>query len=338
VRKLTRAFLWQTKSVPKNLLSLLADGNTHSGRVLGERLGISRAAVCKQIKKLNDLGLEVVSAKGMGYRLCRPLEMICADAIAENLEPQVKNLISNIDVRWSVNSTNSQCLSYLKDKPGMGYICLAEHQSAGRGRRGRQWVSPLAGNLYLSIVWQFTSGAEALDGLSLAVAIVVADVLREEYLLEGVKIKWPNDIFFEGKKIGGILIEIIGEAGGPCFVVIGIGLNVTISRISGSEITQSWTDLYSATGKPVSRNQLAASVLNRLVPLLQIYECVGFAASHGSWASYDAFIGKNVVLQQGVSGFLEGIARGVSNSGELLLEINGIRRKFKSGEVSLRSV
>lgn len=322
----------------RNLLGLLADGDIHSGRVLGERLGISRAAVCKQIKKLSDLGLDVVSVKGVGYRLACPLELMCSDAIAASLDFQVKNSISKIEVFWSVNSTNSQCLAYVKDKPGKGYACLAEHQSAGRGRRGRSWISPLAGSLYLSLIWKFASGAEALDGLSLAVAIAVADVLNEEYLLQNVKIKWPNDIFFDNKKIGGILIEIVGEAGGPCYVVIGVGLNVMVSNISGSEINQSWIDLYSALGKPVSRNRLAAAILNRMVPLLQIHERVGFSASHEGWAKYDAVMGKNVVLQQGVNDFLEGVACGVSNSGELILEVNGSRRKFKSGEVSLRRV
>ena len=239
-------------------------------------------------------------------------------------------------MHWSVDSTNSQCLAFVKDKPGMGYVCLAEHQSAGRGRRGRQWISPLAGSLYMSLTWQFVGGAEVLDGLSLAVAVTVANVLREEYCLEGVKLKWPNDIFFDNKKIGGILIEIVGGSGGPCVVVIGVGLNVMVSNVSGREINQSWIDLNSALGRTVSRNKLAASLLNRMVPLLQRYERVGFAEWHKNWDMYDTFIGKNVVLQQGLNNFVEGVACGVSDSGELLLDINGCRRKFKSGEVSLR--
>lgn len=324
--------------MPKNLLTLLLDGEVHSGRALGEILGISRAAVCKQIQKLQHLGLDVVSTKGLGYQLPFPLELICPNSIVERLNFEVKNQIPRIDVHWSVDSTNSQCLAFVKDAPCMGYVCLAEHQSAGRGRRGRRWVSPLAGSLYLSLAWQFIAGAEVLDGLSLAVAIAVANVLREEYFLEAVKLKWPNDIFFENKKIGGILIEIVGEAGGPCTVVVGIGLNVMVSDVSGCEINQTWVDLNSALGKTVSRNKLAASLLNCMVPLLQSYENVGFSASYERWASYDAFIGKNVVLQHGLNNFIEGVACGVSDSGELLLEVDGCRRAFKSGEVSLRCV
>lgn len=324
--------------MPKNLLILLADGHIHSGQKLGDALGISRAAVCKQIKKLNGLGLDVAGTKGAGYRLPAPLELLESACIADNLNPKVRKLISEIDVYWTIASTNSHCLASVKSKPIAGYVCVAEHQIAGRGRRGRTWVSPLAGNLYLSLVWRFTGGIDALEGLSLAVAVAVANVLREEYFLEEVKIKWPNDILCGDRKIGGILIEIIGEAGGPCFVVIGIGLNVKISSIAECEIDQSWTDLSSALGKSISRNQLAASVLNNLVPLLQNYECQGFSAFREKWTKYDAYIGKRVVVHQGESEYIEGVACGISDSGELLLEDNGCRRTFKSGEVSLRHV
>lgn len=323
-------------SVPKNLLSLLADGEIHSGSVLGERLGISRAAVYKQIQKLNNLGLGVVSTRGVGYQIQFPLELMCSDTIVKYLDPHVKKCISKIDVQWTVDSTNSRCLEFVKDNSRISYACLAEHQSAGRGRRGRQWISPLGGSLYLSLSWQFVGGVEILDGLSLAVAIAVANMLSEEYLLKRVKLKWPNDIFVDNKKMGGVLIEIVGEAGGPCTVVIGIGLNVFLSNASGREINQSWTDLHTVLGRNISRNKLAASLLNSLVPLLQGYEHGGFAVWHEKWARYDAFIDKKVVLQQGVSDFSEGVACGVSDSGELLLEINGCRRRFKSGEVSLR--
>lgn len=324
--------------MPRNLLMLLGDGELHSGQKLGDALGISRAAVCKQIKKLNTLGLDVVSTKGAGYRLPAPLELLKQDSIHRSLDPQVKKRISEIDVQWSIASTNSQCLASIKKKLGSGYVCVAEHQIAGRGRRGRTWVSPLAGNLYLSLVWQFTGGAEVLEGLSLAVAIVVAMTLDEKYSLSDIKLKWPNDILYDDKKIGGILIEVVGEAGGPCFVVIGIGLNVKVSSRAEHEINQSWTDLNRILGKSVSRNQLAASILNSLVPLLQSYERDGFTASRKRWPHYDAYRGKRVVVHHGENIYIEGTACGISDSGELLLEVNGCIKAFKSGEVSLRHV
>jgi len=310
----------------------------HSGQVLGDVLGVSRAAVCKQIKKLNELGLKVVSVKGAGYQLFGPIELLEPKKIINNLDPQIKNLISEIDVHWSIASTNSHCLAYIKNNFTNGYVCLAEHQMNGRGRRGRKWVSPLAGSLYLSLAWRFACGAEILEGFSLAVAIAVANALREDFALQNVKLKWPNDILFDNKKLGGILIEIMGEAGGPCSVVVGIGINVSVSNGAESEIDQPWIDLNSALSRAVSRNQLAASILNRLVLLLQSYERDGFSAFRKDWMQYDAFIGSHVVVQNGVNDFFEGLARGVSDSGELLVDGNGYLRVFKSGEVSLRRV
>ena len=320
----------------KKLLNLLADGNVHSGQVLGDVLGVSRAAVCKQIKKLNELGLKVISVKGSGYQLSAPIELLDSNKIIVNLDSQTKNLISAIDVHWSIASTNSHCLAYIKNNFTKGYICLAEHQMNGRGRRGRKWVSPLAGSLYLSLAWRFACGSEILEGFSLAVAIAVANALREDFSVQGVKLKWPNDILLDNKKIGGILIEIMGEAGGPCSVVVGIGINVSVSNVVENEINQPWIDLNSALGHAVSRNQLAASILNRLVSLLQLYERDGFSEFRKEWMKYDAFAGSNVIVQSGVDDFFEGVAKGISDSGELLVDGGGYLRAFKSGEVSLR--
>jgi BirA family transcriptional regulator, biotin operon repressor / biotin---[acetyl-CoA-carboxylase] ligase len=317
---------------------LLADGNVHSGQKLGDALGVSRAAICKQIKRLNALGLDVASTKGEGYRLSAPLELLELSCISRNLDAEVKKLLPEIDICWSIASTNGRCLSAIKNKLRAGYVCLTEHQSAGRGRRGRSWVSPLAGGLYLSLVWQFTGGAEVLEGLSLAVAIAVATTLREKHFLDDVKLKWPNDILFGDKKIGGILIEVVGEAGGPCSVVVGIGLNVKASTMAECEIDQLWTDLSSASGESISRNQLAASILNSLIPLLQGYEYGGFTEYRKRWARYDAYEGKRVVIHHGRDEYIEGVVCGISESGELLLEVNGCKRTFKSGEVSLRYV
>ena len=322
----------------KKLLNLLANGNIHSGQVLGKALGVSRAAVCKQVKKLNELGLKVVSVKGSGYQILAPIELLDSNKIIDNLDLQTRNLISEIDINWSIVSTNSHCLAYIKNNCISGYVCLAEHQINGRGRRGREWVSPLAGNLYLSLVWRFTCGAEILEGFSLAVAIVVANALREDFCLQPVQLKWPNDILINNKKIGGILIEIIGEVGGPCSVVVGVGLNVSFSDAAENKIDQPWIDLNSAAGRTVSRNMLAASILNHLMPLLQVYERDGFVLFKKDWMLYDAFLGSHVVVRYGVDEFFEGIAQGISDSGELLVDGSGYLRAFKSGEVSLRRV
>jgi BirA family biotin operon repressor/biotin-[acetyl-CoA-carboxylase] ligase len=322
--------------MPRDLLVLLADGDIHSGEALGNALDISRAAVCKQVKKLTELGVNVTSIKGLGYQLAFPIELLDSTEIKSSLHFDVDSLISKIDVHWSIASTNSYCLDVIKHNNCSGYVCLAENQFAGRGRRGREWISALAGGVNLSLTWQFAGGAEVLEGFSLAIAIAIVDTLSNVYSLHDAKLKWPNDILWGNKKIGGVLIEVVGEAGGPCSVVIGIGINVRASGLSQREIEQPWTDLYSALGQDVSRNKLVASLLNCLVPLLQHYEQEGFAAFHKNWKKYDAFLDGQVVVHHGGSNCIEGVARGISRSGELLLEVDGCRRAFKSGEVSLR--
>ena len=280
--------------------------------------------------------MNVASVKGLGYQLAFPIELLDVTAIKSGLHFEVGSQISKIDVHWSIASTNSYCLETIKSNHCSGYVCLAEHQFAGRGRRGRQWISALAGGVNLSLTWQFSGGAEVLEGFSLAIAITIANTLSNAYSLHDAKLKWPNDILWANQKIGGVLIEVVGEAGGPCSVVVGIGINVRGSDLSKRQIDQPWSDLHSALRQDVSRNKLTASLLNCLVPLLQNYEHDGFAMFQKSWKKYDAFLDQEVVVHHGADGYIEGVARGISKSGELLLEVDGCRRAFKSGEVSLR--
>ena len=123
-----------------------------------------------------------------------------------------------------------------------GLVCTAEQQTAGRGRRGREWISPFGRNLYVSTVWEFTQGAAALEGLSLAVGVAVAQALKGLGLPE-VQLKWPNDIQHEGKKLGGVLLEMVGDASRQCQVVVGIGVNVAMPGAAANAIDQAWTDI-----------------------------------------------------------------------------------------------
>ena len=198
----------------KALLSILSDGEYHSGDALGRRLGVSRTAIWKQLKKIGDLGVVLESVKGKGYRLPGGLDLLDPATINKSLTPLASEMLSTLDVFEVVDSTNVIALSRAMEG-AHGYLCTAEQQTAGKGRRGKVWASPYASSLYISAVWEFPSGAAALEGLSLAVGVAVVDALTQAGL-ENVQLKWPNDILCGGRKLAGILLEVAGDLSGPC--------------------------------------------------------------------------------------------------------------------------
>ncbi len=293
----------------KKLLELLADGAVHSGEALGFQLGVSRAAISKQIRQLVQYGIHVESIKGQGYRLSQAIEWLSKRKIQQQVQPETDALIGDIVVLFESSSTND----YIMQQQTPGIICFAEYQHSGRGRRGRQWLSPCAQNLSFSIAWMF-DGVANLGGLSLAVGVLIADALAT-LGLNGVVVKWPNDILVNGAKLGGILIEISGDPSGECYVVIGIGLNVQMRE---APIDQLWVSLASL-GRVISRNQLAAKLLDALLLGLNRYAKEGFHAYLPLWQQYDACYGRAVMIHSGQSKKL-GIAQGVNVQGALLLD------------------
>lgn len=316
------------------LLKVLADGDFHSGEELGQVMSVSRTAVWKQIKKIEGLGLIVESVKGRGYRLADGIDLLDQGEILAALSPAVRALVSELDIREVVDSTNLQALGRALKGPSSGYVCTAEQQTAGRGRRGKVWLSPYAGNIYLSIVWEFAGGAAALEGLSLAVGVVVVESLAQ-LGLEGVELKWPNDLLCDGRKLAGILLEMTGDAAGPCQVVVGIGLNVAMSEQQGAKIDQPWVDINTVAGQKHSRNRLLASLLNGLLPMLAGYEREGFLAYRERWLQLDAFSGQQVLVSLGDE-VVAGMAMGVDKTGALKVDTPSGLRQFNGGEVSLR--
>jgi BirA family biotin operon repressor/biotin-[acetyl-CoA-carboxylase] ligase len=316
------------------LIKVMADGNFHSGEDLGQVMSVSRAAVWKQIRKIEGMGLAVESVKGRGYRLVGGVDLLDQDLILAGLSSEAGLLVSELDVRDVVDSTNVQALSRALQGPSSGYVCTAEQQTAGRGRRGKPWLSPYAGSIYLSIVWEFVGGAVALEGLSLATGVVVVESLRR-LGLEGVQLKWPNDLLCDGHKLAGILLEMTGDAAGPCQVVVGIGLNVTMSSDLGARIDQPWVDMNTVAGKRQSRNQLLITLLNALLPMLASYESEGFSAYKGRWQKLDAFSEQQVLVSLGRE-VVSGVAMGVDSTGALKVKTPSGMRHFNGGEVSLR--
>lgn len=319
----------------EKLLSVLADGELHSGEEFGELLGVSRAAVWKQLKKLDDLGVSLESIKGRGYRLPGGLDLLSAKRIYASLPEAALPLLTELELMMQVDSTNSRAMARAADSVPSGYVCAAEQQTAGRGRRGRPWQSPFAANLYFSINWRFTGGAAVLEGLSLAVGVAVVEALACAGVT-GLELKWPNDILCHGKKLAGILLEMTGDAAGPCQVVVGIGVNINMPESAAGQIDQPWADLRSLGAGLPCRSDLLATMLGGVLPLLGDFERKGFSTYREAFERLDAFSNRPVFLHLGGE-VVVGTVIGVDDRGSILLDTATGKRSFNGGEVSLRS-
>ncbi len=315
-------------------LQILADGEFHSGEEIGQALGITRAGVWKQLSTLERLGLQVESRHGKGYCIAGGLDLLSEPDIRAGLAAAADQAIVKLEILLEVDSTNQRAMA--QHSASLPYVCLAESQQAGRGRHGRSWVSPLANSIYLSVAWQLNGGAAVLQGLSLAVGVAVTRALRHAGITN-TALKWPNDVVADGKKLGGILIELSGDIVGPCTVVIGIGLNGAVSPSSGEQIDIPWTDLSRLHGGSLpDRNQLAAGLLNELVALLTAYEEEGFSSWREEWQALDALNGRQISVFTG-SNQSRGLAQGVDENGALLLQTETGVQSFQGGEVSLKA-
>ena len=314
---------------------VLADGQFHSGTELAEILNVSRSAICKQFKGLSEFGIQHSAVSGKGYRLDYALELLDATTITQLLSKNHQSLLSTLEIHDSLNSTNSYLVDYAQQHAASGIVCFAEHQSAGKGRRGRTWVPPYGSNLYMSILWRFQQGGiAATAGLSLAIGIAVIRALKQHHI-DDVSLKWPNDIYSQGKKLGGILIEVSGETDGPCSAVIGLGLNLFLPVSEAQTITQAWTDLTNVTGiVPVSRNQLAATLISHILTIVNGFETVGIQTYLDEWRSYDCLQGHLATLYIGQQK-IDGLVEGIDDNGLLLIKrAEGTTQAFASGEVS----
>jgi BirA family biotin operon repressor/biotin-[acetyl-CoA-carboxylase] ligase len=326
----------QFSPIRKTLLQWLADGEFHSGAKLADALNLSRSAVWKQLNGLSELGIETLAVSGKGYRFARPMEFFEPGKIAGMLNESTRALLAELEIHDQIPSTNSYLLARAQDGAVRGLACLAECQSAGRGRRGRQWVSPFGANIYLSLLWRYQGGPGSVAGLSLAAGVAAMRALRR-FGVEDAGLKWPNDICWQDKKLGGILVEISGEAEGPCTAVLGIGLNVYLAERQAHGITQAWTDLTAVMGAAAPpRNALAAALLDELLPVMAGFESGGVEDYLDEWRRHDCMRGKAVSLFIGGE-CRDGVACGVDDRGLLLLkQPDGAVRAFASGEASFR--
>ncbi|NRF15965.1 bifunctional biotin--[acetyl-CoA-carboxylase] ligase/biotin operon repressor BirA [Vibrio coralliilyticus] len=313
-------------SVKLSILKALSQGGFHSGEELGDELGVSRAAISKHIKGIQAWGVDVFRVQGKGYQLAKPMQLLDKEILQNSLANRVK-LIPIID------STNQYLLDRV-DNLESGSVCLAEYQAKGRGRRGREWVSPFGSNLYLSMFWRLDAGMAAAMGLSLVVGVAIVEALEEMGLI-GVKLKWPNDLYYQDKKLAGILVEMSGQAGAAANLVIGMGLNLMMSEATEG-ITQPWACLDEvADNQQIDRNQLAIIMITTLHKALDDYELYGMAGFVERWNRLDNFIDRPVKLLMGPRE-ISGIARGINEQGAVLLETENGLETFIGGEISLR--
>jgi len=322
-------------SMRYRVMELLADGHFHSGEWLGEQLGISRAAVWKHVRSLSGLGVEVHAVRGQGYRLTRPWQPLRVERIRAELTAEAAVRLQDLEVLRSVDST-SDYLKRTRTQHDVARVraCLAEWQSAGRGRRGKSWVSPYGSSLYLSLAVPMGESGIRSGGLSLVAAVATVSALQA-CGVEGLGLKWPNDIFYRDRKLAGILLDLSGEAGGSYQVIIGVGINIQVPGNAAQEIDQPWTDL-SQSGVAVERNRLAGMVLGSLLDAIEIFNQQGLGVFVQQWRRLDLIADRAVELRNDNAAIAAGIARGIDDQGALLIESNGITQRYHAGEVSVR--
>lgn len=312
------------------ILALLSDSKFHSGEELGVALGITRAAVWKQLKKLETMGLVIHSVKGRGYRLPAPLELLSEASLKQYGLPDTVAL----QLAFDTESTNNDAKHYIATNGPLPVLLATERQTQGKGRRGRQWEGGLAKNLMMSFVWRFESGPSVIEGLSLAVGVAVARVLKK-IGIPNPGLKWPNDVQVDGKKLCGILLEMVADQD-VCHVIIGIGMNVEMDASNMTQVEQPWTDLTSRLPERPSRNRILAELTQELVAVCQAFEKGhGMKLYQSQWQAHDVLFNQAITVSS-VHQTRHGIARGIDDKGALLMEEDGELVALHGGEISVR--
>jgi len=325
-----------------SLLMLLADGRLHSGAELAKQLGVSRAAIWKCIDRLRQRGVEVNAVPRRGYSLPAAVELLDEARIRAALPASSAARLRKFELLFDVDSTNGRLLSAGPPPYGWGDVVLCELQHAGRGRRGRLWVAPFGASLALSLGWAFDGAARTSPTLSLCVGVAVVRALTRAGA-RGIGLKWPNDLWLDDCKVGGVLLELRAEASGPAYVVIGVGLNVSlaaaareeIETMGGSRADYRVAAVADACAEPPSRNFIAGAIIHELLSMLADFERSGFAAFVDAWTALDVLRDRPSRIATDAT-TVSGIARGVTLEGNLRLERDGQMLEFVSGEVSLR--
>lgn len=320
----------------KAIIRTLQDGQYHSGQALGQSLQISRTAIWKQIQYMSDsLQLPLSSKPGQGYALKPTAILLETETIQQGLLAQVREQIGKIDCFDQIQSTSQYLYQKINETDLTNQLCIAEMQTDGIGRRGQTWQSPFGYNVYYSLLWHFQQPPQALIGLSIMMAIIICRVLSQYNLSDGLQLKWPNDIFFNSKKLAGILVEMRAQNSGLSHCVMSVGLNGFVSNQTGNHIDQPWTDFYRITGHTLNRNHFIAELTNHLIPAIFTYQQKGLAPFLKEWQQYDRFYQQPLTLTHQNGQTLSGICHGINDQGLLQLACprTGQISSFHSGQV-----
>ena len=315
------------------LLERLRDGQVHSGEDIAAQLGVTRAAIWNQVKRLRAEGVEVHAVSGKGYRLPGGYEFLDQQLIELALSDAGCRAIRSVRVERITNSTNQRLLDAIGDVDIHGAVWLAEYQSRGRGRRGGSWLAPPGSGLCLSLGWCFDSPPASLSALGLVVGVALVRALTRLGARD-LKLKWPNDIYHEEHKLGGILIEMRSEFSGPCTVVIGVGINVALTADARARINEPITDIAASCREVLSRNIVAAAIINELAGVLDDFKQTGFTSYREEWQRYDMLAGRPLQLEM-TDKTVAGVGCGVGPEGMLLIEKDGKIESFLSGHIVL---
>ncbi|MEI8055152.1 MAG: biotin--[acetyl-CoA-carboxylase] ligase [bacterium] len=318
----------------KVLIELLSDGAFHSGSDLGKKFGLTRAAIWKLVKQLNKYGIEIEARTNKGYRIPGGLELLDKKIIAQYIN---KTFVDGLVILDETTSTNTYLAELIKAKAKNSNICFAESQSAGKGRLGRKWVSPYAKNIYLSLLWDFIKEPIELSGLSLAIAVAVAEALSSYGIKKDIALKWPNDVLWQKHKLAGILVEVSGEAHNICHAIIGVGLNVDMPQKTSQTIEQLWCSVAQIINAIPQKNKLAGLLLDNLLTAIITFQNSGLKPFLKKWRELDITYGKKVTIVTPQQQKISGIGVGINDKGYFLLKDgSGKIRPFAVGEVSLK--
>lgn len=316
------------------ILRTLSDGEFHSGEDLAEKFGVSRATIWNALQGLDQFGVRLFKIRGRGYQLADSIEWLDTNLIAAHFGPSAKYI--DLQILDEAGSTNS-LLMQRAAQGGNAQCVVAEMQTQGRGRRGRAWHGALGGSLTFSLLWRLNLGASQLSGLSLAVGVALVRALNELGHSE-IQLKWPNDLVHGYRKLGGVLIEIQGDAMGPSTAVIGVGLNLRLPEQIKNKIDQAMVDLDALMQPAVSRNALMGGALRHLAEMLALFEAEGFEALRAEWELAHAYHEKPVVIRMPDGAEIYGVVHGVAPDGALILDTPSGERRFGSGEISMRPI
>ena len=315
------------------LLRRMSDGRFHSGQALAHEFNLSRSSIFNALAQAESMGLTIHAVRGRGYRMPEPVEWLDGVTVADHLGRVAAAY--TIHVHDSVDSTNTALMAAALNGAADGTLVCTEHQQSGKGRRGRQWHSVLGGSLTFSLLWRFENGLQSLSGLSLAVGLAIARAVNR-HSRHPVRLKWPNDVLVDYRKLAGILVEVQGDMHGAAFAVVGVGLNVRMSGAQRDAVDQAVVDL-AEMGVAVGRNRLLADCLLELHAVLRLFRQHGFAPLREDWLKLDAYAGRAVALALPDARSVRGMASGVDETGAFLLrDAQATLRPYSGGEISLR--